>query len=921
MAEKRRDSAGRLASALSLPDWSVRRKLALALTIPMLLAAVFGGLRVHSALSESDSYSATASQVTVLAPAVAYLAAAETAIITSRAKPALDDPDRVSAIGAVDAAGTQLERTATSAELTSAQQKQLDTVLSLSVQLRDDQGYVSVGQAVSQVRQLQRGVSELIDAIVAEQIEPEPRLQMLQQTIDGRVSLAMQQFQGANNGKDVNSVDLAAEVGVEAAILDRLGAQLGTTEKHVLALSQQNAAHLGGVKLGGHDVGGPEAFAQYDALSTDLLGDIDEQLSAAAGDARTQAIANAVVTAAALLAAVLLALFISRLLLNPIRRVREGALDVANNQLPEMVARIRAGEEPGEIVTIPVTTHEEMGQLARAVDDLHRQAVHLASGEASLRTKVAEMFSTLSRRNTSLINQQLGLIERLEKDEEDPQRLESLFRLDHLASRMRRTADSLMVLADAPTQTSDTDALGLDDVFQAAMAGVQEYQRVQVESSSSEQVNGAAAADVVHLMTELVDNALAFSPPTAPVRISTRQDGERTVVEISDGGLGIAPDVLVNLNDDLSSGGEVTPETARRMGLLVVSRLAKRHGVTVALTRNQRGGTTATVLLPAELLRSRPAPARPPAPSVAPSPAPLAGPAAPALSLAERLTQERIKRGVPEPVDPAEPAPVEPPPGRPAAVEPAEAGAPASGSGDAIEAAINAVIRLPQREPGATRSSGSVPGAPTGPTGGSLFQRLKGPEPETAASPATGAHAAAPPVERPVDLPAEHPVPAPAEPAVAAEQPAESWMAQASSPSAPAAPPAAPTVYDSLDARSPVPETSGSDETPIFREMRSNWFNASAGEGTWTTSEIEAGWEAAEQVAEAPALQLSESGLPMRRPGKRLVPGGVTPAVATVTRDPEAIRARLAAHAAGVSRGRTAAVDDPAAPAIEEGPA
>src|SRR6476646_12242458 len=137
-----------------------------------------------------------------------------------------------------------------------------------------------------------------------------------------------------------------------------------------------------------------------------------------------------------------------------------------------MVAKIRAGDEPGEIVTIPVTTHEEMGQLARAVDDMNRQAVHLASGEARLRSQVGDMFSTLSRRNTSLINQQLGLIERLEKDEEDPQRLESLFRLDHLASRMRRTADSLMVLADAPTHTTADDDLTVASALQAASAGV-----------------------------------------------------------------------------------------------------------------------------------------------------------------------------------------------------------------------------------------------------------------------------------------------------------------------------------------------------------------------------------------------------------------------------------------------------------------
>ena len=539
-------------------------------------------------------------------------------------------------------------------------------MLSLSEQLRDGDAYVSAGSAVSQIRQLQRGVSELIDAIAVEQVEPEPRLQMLQQTIDGRVSLAMQQFQVAGNaGKDANPVDLAAEVGVEAATLDRLGAQLGTTDKYVLALSQQNAAHFGIVKGGGHDVGGPEAFEQYDELSTELLNGIDKQLSGAASDSRALAIANAVITAAALLAAIVLALFISRLLLNPIRRVREGALDVANSQLPEMVAKIRAGEEPGEIITIPVTTHEEMGQLARAVDDLHRQAVHLASGEAQLRTQVAEMFSTLSRRNTSLINQQLGLIERLEKDEEDPKRLESLFRLDHLASRMRRTADSLMVLADAPTQTSDKDSLGLDDVFQAAMAGVQEYQRVQIESSSPQKINGVASADVVHLMTELVDNALAFSPPTAPVKISTRHAGESTIVEISDGGLGIAPDVLFHLNADLNSGGDghagdgppdgpARGEPAREA--------ARRHGVAGPQPARRYDGHRAAAGGAAPQpshARGRPGGGRP-GHAEDRAPGSRAPSRPPALTLAERLTNERIKRGVPEPVDPHEPAQEEP---------------------------------------------------------------------------------------------------------------------------------------------------------------------------------------------------------------------------------------------------------------------
>src|SRR3954453_20344991 len=365
--EKRRDSAGRVASAIALPEWSLRRKLALALTIPMLLAATFGGLRVHTELAQSDNYSATAKQVTVLRPAAGYLAAAERAIIISRQRPALDDPGRLSAIGAVKVAGQRLEDIGKTAELTSAQRDRLKSVLTLSAQLRDGRGYVSAGQAVSQDRQLQRGITELIDSIVAEQIEPEPKLAALQQALDGRVSLAMQQYMvNVNDPKSINLVDLSAELGVEQVIIDRLGSYLGTTDKEVQLLNQQNAQHFGVVRPLGHDLGDAEQFKPYDDLSASLLDQIDKNLTNDANDARGLAIANAVVTVALLLAAIFLALLVSRMLLNPIRRVREGALEVAHTRLPEMVAKIRAGAEPGDIVPIPVHTHEEMGQLARA---------------------------------------------------------------------------------------------------------------------------------------------------------------------------------------------------------------------------------------------------------------------------------------------------------------------------------------------------------------------------------------------------------------------------------------------------------------------------------------------------------------------------------------------------------------------------
>ncbi len=224
------------------------------------------------------------------------------------------------------------------------------------------------------------------------------------------------------------------------------------------------------------------------------------------------------------------------------------------------------------------------------------------------------MFATLSRRNTTLINQQLGLIEELERDEEDPRRLESLFRLDHLASRMRRTAESLMVLADAPTPGGPDDAdLTLGDLVQAAIAGVRDYRRVQILSTPDGRISGVAAPDVVHLLTELVDNALNYSPPTAPVMVEAVRTDAGVEIEIADAGLGISPADLTRLNAELASGGEVTAETARRMGLLVVSRLARRRGIQVRLELNDRGGVTAHVVLPVALLPDAAAAAAPPA--------------------------------------------------------------------------------------------------------------------------------------------------------------------------------------------------------------------------------------------------------------------------------------------------------------------
>ena len=616
MSNQRPSDEGR-ASALAISGWPLSRKVALALAIPLLLAATLGGLRVQSDLEESSNASSSATQVTILRPAVDYLTSAERAMVAAQSSTGASKTELDDAVEDIKTAADELTDTAETADLTYEQRLQVASLLDLSRSIRDDNtGSLSPDTWIAQLRQLQSGVTKLITTITSAQDTPEPRLELLAQTLGGRFSLAMQQALGSDVDRSRSvSQALFSELGAESAAIDRLAGAIDDAEAAVRTLRTNNGARTRSVRTGTSTVlGGSDAYDEYDKLAESLLLQVDQGLAATATNARERALFDAAITLFALLAAIALALVISRSLLGPIRRVREGALQVANEDLPDAVERIRSGKEPAEFVPIDVDTHEEIGQLARAVDDLHRQAVTLASGEAQLRTQVGEMFVTLSRRNTTLINQQLNLIEALEKDEEDPKRLESLFRLDHLASRMRRTADSLLILADAPTRSAGWESLTVTEATQAATAGVQDYQRVRISSTLDSRIEEAAAGDLIHLLTELVDNALSYSSPSTHVTLSTAPAPGGLTIDVSDSGLGIPEESLRQINETLESGADVTPDTARRMGLFVVSRLAQRHGIQVALATNPASGITATVFVPETVLPDG-APALPDAPA------------------------------------------------------------------------------------------------------------------------------------------------------------------------------------------------------------------------------------------------------------------------------------------------------------------
>ena len=206
-------------------------------------------------------------------------------------------------------------------------------------------------------------------------------------------------------------------------------------------------------------------------------------------------------------------LLVARALVGPLRVLRDGALKVAHTDLEDEIARVRAGAEP-----IPrplaVYTTEEIGQVAHAVDELHTQALLLAGDEARLRLLVNDMFETMSRRSRSLVDQQLSLIDRLERNEEDPDRLDSLFRLDHLAARLRRNSANLLVLAGAQLSRDQREPVPLSTVINAAVSEVEDYRRVEIAGVPDCTVIGAAAGGIIHLLAELIDNALRYSPPT-----------------------------------------------------------------------------------------------------------------------------------------------------------------------------------------------------------------------------------------------------------------------------------------------------------------------------------------------------------------------------------------------------------------------
>ena len=345
------------------------------------------------------------------------------------------------------------------------------------------------------------------------------------------------------------------------------------------------------------------SFEAYRTVEVHLADSAARDAARIASNARRDALINSAVVVVALIMAFIVAGLMARAMSRSMRRLRTAAFEIAGTRLPGLVAQL-SRNDPGrvdtEVAPIPINTRDEIGEVARAFDQVHREAVRLAAEQALLRGNVNAIFTNLSQRNQGLIQRQLTLITELENNEADPDQLENLFRMDHLATRMRRNGENLLVLAGEEPGRQWNQPVPLVDVLRAAASEVEAYDRIELIGIPETDIHGSAVSDLVHLLAELLENATSFSSPQTKVRVTaTRLPDGRVMVEIHDKGIGLTPEDFADINHKLADPPTVDVEIARRMGLFVVGRLSDRHGIRVQLRPSgEQAGTTSLVMLP-----------------------------------------------------------------------------------------------------------------------------------------------------------------------------------------------------------------------------------------------------------------------------------------------------------------------------------
>lgn len=289
-----------------------------------------------------------------------------------------------------------------------------------------------------------------------------------------------------------------------------------------------------------------------------------------------------------------------------LEHLREVAQDIARTRLPELVAQLSASDPQDvdtSVTSLGIHDREEINQVARAFDEVQREAVRLAAEQALLRGNINAMFTNFSRRSLGLVQRQLSLLSQLQLREADPDQLARLFQLDHLAARMRRNGENLLVLGGEEPGHRWTRPAALADVVRASTEEVEQHERIQLARIPAKDVASPVVNDLIHLLSELLENATSFSSPQTSVTVAAHAlpDG-RVLMEISDTGIGLSSDDLAAINERLASPPAIDVSVSRRMGLFVVGRLSVRHGIRIQLRPSDAGGTTALVMLPCDSL-------------------------------------------------------------------------------------------------------------------------------------------------------------------------------------------------------------------------------------------------------------------------------------------------------------------------------
>jgi Nitrate and nitrite sensing/Histidine kinase-, DNA gyrase B-, and HSP90-like ATPase len=675
-----------------------------------------------------------------------------------------------------------------------------------------------------------------------------------------------------------------------ADVAASFGNQTSADELRAISL----AANVGGSgSLGGDPTTADDWYNTMTSTIEYQMGSVQRQLVASvtsrAATLRENSITDAVVATAAvlliLMLAVLFTVVIGQSMVRPLRTLRAGALRVAGVQLPEMVRRL--SETGGEglslaVQPINVDSSDEIGEVARAFDRVHREALRLAANEAALRGNVNAMFVNLSRRSQSLVERQIRLIDDLEQGEQDPERLSNLFQMDHLATRMRRNSENLLVLAGHEVSRRWNQPVALVDVLRAAVSEIEQYERVSMNVQPGISVRGQAVNDAVHLVAELVENATSFSPAETPVTMSGHLlSSGGVLLDISDQGAGMGAEEMAHANWRLENPPVVDVAVSRRMGLFVVARLAARHGIRIRLrpapTAGPSAGLTALVWLPDETVTY----------DTAGSP----------------LTPRRFDRGRP---------------GSPDSLDASSTlGTGLGRTGRSLaEDAINAA-RAPRFTSLHEDTNGDSAAAANPPASRPLWEDRSGP----ADLPSPAARTGRLP---PLGDAGPAPVSGASQASESTRQPARSY---------------ARPVRTFADGRGPnglvnsVPPTATVGEgnwLPVYESVESDWFRRSrrgtgrtaavvavgdtTSSSSWTSAADE-GWRAAEALSKPASGGVTTSGLPKRIPGANLVPGragadGQAAPPPSPVRSATAARDRFASFQRGVREARATGRDD-----------